>query len=57
MAVDPVGPVGITVPPPEDQPVPQSEPQPVPEAAPGTGAPEPSAPLPSYQGTSVDETA
>jgi hypothetical protein len=52
MAVDPVGPVGITVPPPEDQPVPQSDPQPVPEAS-----PEPSAPLPSYQGTSVDETA
>ena len=38
MAVDPVGPVGITVPPPEDQSVPQSEPQPVPEAAPEPSA-------------------
>lgn len=51
MNVEPIGPVGLTVPPPEVQP--QSEPLPVAEEAP---APE-AAPLPPYQGSTIDETA
>ena len=52
MAIDAIGPVGLTVPPPQ-------EPSPVEEefeteAAPA--APQ-SAPLPPYEGTRVDETA
>jgi len=51
MAIEPVGPVGLTVPPPE--PMPELESAPITEQAP---APE-SAPLPPYQGVTIDETA
>jgi hypothetical protein len=52
MAYD-VGPVGLTVPQPQEAPLPE------PAAAPAEQAPLPAdqAPLPSYEGTVVDETA
>jgi hypothetical protein len=49
MALEPIGPVGLTVPPPEPQP--ELEPAPLAENAPAP------APLPPYQGSAIDETA
>jgi hypothetical protein len=51
MTIEPVGPVGLTVPPPE----PQSDSETV--AVVEQGPPPESAPLPPYQGSTVDETA
>jgi hypothetical protein len=52
MAYD-VGPVGLTVPLPQDSPLPERVDAPVDQAP----LPAEQAPLPSYEGTVVDETA
>ena len=54
MAIDSVGPVGLTVPPPQEASPVQEEIGT--EEAPEAQAPQ-SAPLPPYEGTRVDETA